>query len=128
MSVSFKDFLESAEALLKNTDSQEIDFRNLISRSYYAMFHLSKEISETLVVADNNEFRKTGSHEKIFNKFEKSSNKNHQRIAEIMYKCRDNRVKADYLIDQSIGRADAAHHFYAIKGIIQKLEQLKTNP
>jgi uncharacterized protein (UPF0332 family) len=49
MSVSFEDFLKSAEVLLNNKDSEEIDFRNLISRSYYAVFHLAKEKQSVLL-------------------------------------------------------------------------------
>jgi len=37
----FKDFFKSAEALLNNSNSTGIDFRNLISRSCYAVFLLS---------------------------------------------------------------------------------------
>lgn len=72
MSVSFNDFLTSAEVLLSNPDSTEIDFRNLISRSYYAVFHLSREIADSLPIpVDEKAYQKLGSHEKIIIKFEK---------------------------------------------------------
>lgn len=128
MSVSFNDFLESANAkvLLNNPDNKEIDFRNLISRSYYAMFHLSKEVAKTLPLVPTEQYKKSGSHEKIFIKFEKNSDKNLQRLAEIMYKIKDNRVKADYHLNLSIKCSIAKSHFYAVEGAIKKLQQLKT--
>ena len=124
MSVSFEDFLESAEELLKNTDSKEIDFRNLISRSYYAMFHLSIEVAQQLPPIANKD-KNYGSHEAIFVKFEYSANKDIQQLAEMMYKRKNNRVRADYYLNETINRLEAARHFYAIKAIIKKLQQAK---
>ncbi|MFZ2725350.1 MAG: hypothetical protein WAX77_03770 [Methylococcaceae bacterium] len=126
MSVSFEDFLKSAEELLNNSDSKEIDFRNLISRSYYAMFHLSKEVAQQLNTTIRYEQDKElGSHNEIFIQYKRSSDKNLQQLAKLMYASKTNRVTADYHINQSIERSDAAHHFYAIKAIIKKLQQAK---
>lgn len=129
MSVSFKDFLESAEALLNNSESKEMDFRNLISRSYYALFHLGKEKSKNLPIPIAKElYRKLGSHEKIIIKFERSSDNYLKRFGREMSQLKTARCKADYDIDEAVVRFEAAQHFHAVKGIIKKLEQLKTTP
>lgn len=79
MSVSFKDFFISAEVLLNNPDSTEIDFKNLISRSYYSIFHLSKEVAANFAtLIDETDYRKLGSHEQVIIKFEKHADKRFQ--------------------------------------------------
>jgi uncharacterized protein (UPF0332 family) len=123
MSVVFNDFLQSAENLLNNPDSKEIDFRNLISRSYYALFHLSREIAETLPLSNTNSY---GSHEKIIAQFDQ--NPRAKKLAYFINQRKLARCKADYDIHEHIVRLEAAEHFHAVKDLIKKLEQLKANP
>jgi len=128
MSVAFEDFLTSAETLL-NKDSEEIDFRNLISRSYYALFHLAKEKSHCFPVpVSDEEYKKLGSHEKIFIKFSRHPNRAIKQQGEMMFKAKDLRRKADYYIDEHIVRTETVEHLFAIRGLIQKLQQLKETP
>lgn len=126
MSVSFNDFLTSAEVLLSNPDSTEIDFRNLISRSYYAVFHLSREIAASLPIpVDEKAYQKLGSHEKVIIKFEKNSNSHLRKLGELIKQRRDKRANADYDIHLDIKRYETAQHFFVIKGLLTKLEALK---
>ena len=130
MSVVFNDFLISAEVLLSNPNSTEIDFRNLISRSYYALFHLSKEKASTLnlpVPVKNEEYKELGSHEKVFIKFQKHTNSDFRLLGQQMKRHKLARVKADYYINEHIVKTEARNHFLAVKDLIQKLEQLKEN-
>lgn len=131
MSVSFEDFLESASVLLQNKESKEIDFRNLISRSYYALFHLSQEKVNELnlpISIENDEYNKLGSHEQIFIKFQKHDNKYLRLLGEQMNRYKKARRKADYDIHEHIVRSEAFQHFHAVKDLIKKLQQLKENP
>ncbi len=131
MSVSFKDFLESANVLLQNKGSREIDFRNLISRSYYALFHLSQEKVNKLnlpIPIENDEYNKLDSHEKVFIKFQKHDDSRLRLLGQQMNRYKVARRKADYDIHEHIVRSDAAQHFFAVKELIKKLEQLKENP
>lgn len=126
MSVSANDFFTSAEVLLNNPDSTEIDFRNLISRSYYAAFHLSKQIAATLPVPiDKNVYKKLGSHEKVIIKFEKNPDLHLRKLGWLIKQRRNKRSNADYDIYFHIKRAEAAQHFLAIKDLLAKLEALK---
>ncbi len=126
MSVSFNDFFTSAEILLNNPDSTEIDFRNLISRSYYAVFHLSRDIAATLPVPiDEKIYEKLGSHEKVIIKFEKHTEPHFQRLALLIRQRKSKRANADYDIHLHIKRAETAQHFHAVKGLLTKLEALK---
>lgn len=133
MSVSFEDFLNSAKTLLDNPSSTEMDFRNLISRSYYSLFHLSKQQMKKLNLPIPNsitskEFDALGSHQKIFVKFEKHSDKEIRALGRMLYQRRDWRIKADYELSESITKYQAKQHFYAIEGLIEKLVLLKTTP
>lgn len=127
MIVAFNDFLESAEILLNNPDSKEIDFRNLISRSYYALFHLSREISKTLPMPVVNN-RRQGSHEEVITKFENNADISIKQLGRSISQLKKSRCKADYDIHQNIMQLEAKQHLLAVKGTIKKLEQLKENP
>lgn len=125
MSVSHNDFYTAAEALLNNPNSTEIDFRNLISRSYYAVFHLSREISTDFAIPiDETAYRKLGSHEKVIIKFEKHSDKRFQALAILIKQRKTKRANADYDISLDIKRQETAQHFHAVKGLLAKLEAL----
>jgi hypothetical protein len=63
MSVIAEDFLNSAEKLLNNSENLEINFRTCINRSYYAVYHVSKDIADKLPVPQN--IDKMGSHKKV---------------------------------------------------------------
>jgi len=127
MSVSFKDFFTSAEVLLNNPDSTEIDFRNLISRSYYAVFHLSRELAANFpATIDEAAYRKLGSHEQVIIKFEKHVDKRFQKLGLLIKQRKYKRAKADYDIHLDIKRLETAQHFYAVKGLLAKLEALKS--
>lgn len=123
MSVSYQDFLQSAEALLNNKESTEIDFRNLISRSYYAVFLLSREIAETLPNPIGDNYDKLRSHEKVIIKFSKHDN--FARIGYLIKQRKLMREKADYENHLDIIREESAKHFFESKALISKLENLK---
>lgn len=126
MSVSFNDFFKSAEALLNNPNSTEIDFRNLISRSYYAVFLLSRDIAATFPIPiDEATYQQLGSHEKVFIKFERHTSTHLQRLGGFIRQRRNKRTKADYDIHLHINRAEAAQHFHEVKSLLAKLEALK---
>ncbi|MFI3219292.1 MAG: hypothetical protein QX189_09250 [Methylococcales bacterium] len=125
MTVSSDDFLTSAEILLKNTDAQEIDFRNVISRSYYAVFHLAKE--KLTVLADieiMEELDNNGSHNAIIGKFYRHDNRSIHAYGKIMKDLKKKRRIADYDIDKDILRKETAEHFNNAKHLIAKLKKL----
>lgn len=126
MSVSHKDFLNSAEELLNNKESIEIDFRNLISRSYYATFLLAREKSQNLPTPENINLKKLGSHEKVIDSFKENTDKRLKQIGQILQQLKLKRCVADYEIHLDIKRAESAQHFHTSKGLISKLENLNS--
>jgi uncharacterized protein (UPF0332 family) len=127
MSVVFNDFLQSAEDLLNNPNSKEIDFRNLISRSYYALFHLSREVSKTLP-KPTGQVKRQGSHEEIIAKFESNSDASVKQLGRSIQQLKKSRCKADYDIHTHIRQTEAKQHFFAVKALIKKLQQLQATP
>jgi len=77
---------------------------------------------------ENESYNQLGTHEKIFIKFQKHNDSHLRLLGEQMNRYKRNRRKADYSIDENIVRSEAFQHFYAIKDLIKKLEQLKANP
>jgi uncharacterized protein (UPF0332 family) len=126
MSVLFKDFYTSAEVLLNNPDSTEIDFRNLISRSYYSVFHLSREVATNFATPiDEAVYRKLGSHEQVIIKFEKHADKGYQKLGYLIKQRKSKRANADYDINLDIKRLETAQHFHAVKDLLARLEKLR---
>ncbi|MFZ2725588.1 MAG: hypothetical protein WAX77_05025 [Methylococcaceae bacterium] len=125
MSVSFKDFLCFAENLLINPDSQEIDYRNVMGRAYYAVYHLAKDKAQDYPDKKNRygEIPK-GSHERLIIKFQKHDNKTLRILGEQMHKLKVNRHRADYDIDEYVDISEAQQLFDLAKLIIEELEKL----
>lgn len=123
MSVSYKDFLDFAEIhIIDNQKGTEIEFRNSISRAYYAVYLLAKEVAEKLPAPNGIDMTKVGSHEKIIVKLDK--NPKLKRIAHLIQQQKLKRCEADYEINLTITHAETLSHFYASKGLISKLESI----
>jgi len=125
MSVSHRDFYNFAEALLNNPDSTEIDFRNVISRSYFAVFQLSREIASKLPQPiDPAEYQKLDIHDKVIIKFEKSPDKRIQAVSYLIKQLRALGMTADYDTHLDIKRIETTQHFYAAQRLLSSLEGL----
>ncbi len=95
MPVKPVDFLSSAINILNN--GSEIDFRNSVSRAYYAAFHEASRVSQY----SNGVSKKISPHEKIIDKLKKHkglSSKDNEivQIGALLAMCKKHRVEADY--------------------------------
>jgi len=125
MSASPRDFYHFAEALLNNPDSTEIDFRNVISRSYFAVFQLSREIAYKLPLSiDPAEYQKLDIHDKVIIRFEKSPDKRIQAVSYLIKQLRALGMSADYDTHLDIKRIETTQHFYAAQRLLSSLEGL----
>ena len=97
MSVSYKDLYNFAVDLIDNPNSTEIDLRNVISRSYYAVFQLSREIASKLpLYIDPAEYQKLDIHDKVILRFEKNPDKRIQAVSYLIKQLRALSMSADY--------------------------------
>ena len=125
MSVSHRDFYNSAEALLDNSYSTEIDFRNAISRSYFAVFQLSRVIASKLPLPiDPVEYQKLDIHDKVIIRFEKNPDKRIQSVSYLIKQLRALGMAADYDTNLDIKRLETTQHFYAVQKLLSSLEGL----
>jgi hypothetical protein len=125
MSVSHRDFYNSAEALLDNPYSTEIDFRNAISRSYFAVFQLSRVIASKLPLPiDPVEYQKLDIHDKVIIRFEKNPDKRIQSVSYLIKQLRALGMAADYDSNLDIKRLETTQHFYAVQKLLSSLEGL----
>ena len=102
MSVSPRMFADSAVVLSKG--EYEIDWRNSISRSYYAAYHLATESSTLCPPTDNLE---TGKHEQLARRFQLSKSSDGKVIAQALFLMKRQRVIADYKIELKTTHLDA---------------------
>jgi len=125
MSVLHRDFYNFAEVLLSNPYSTEMDFRNVISRSYYAVFQLSREIASKLPLPiDPVEYQKLDIHDKVIIRFEKNLDKRIQAVSYLIKQLRALRMNADYDTNLDIKRLETTQHFYAAQRLLSSLEGL----
>ncbi len=125
MSVSHRDFYNSAEVLLSNPDSTEMDFRNVISRSYFAVFQLSREIASKLpLTIDPVEYQKLDIHDKVIIRFEKNPDKRIQSVSYLIKQIKALGMSADYDTNLDIKRIETTQHFYAVQRLLSSLEGL----
>ena len=125
MSASHRDFYNSAEVLLNNPDSTEMDFRNVISRSYFAVFQLSREIASKLpLLIDPVEYQKLDIHDKVIIRFEKNPDKRIQSVSYLIKQIKALGMTADYDTNLDIKRIETTQHFYAVQRLLSSLEGL----
>ena len=125
MSVTYKDFLYSAEALLDNPYSTEMDLRKATSLSFYAVFQLSREIASKLPLPiDPAEYQKLDIHDKVIIRFEKHPDKRIQAVSYLIKQLRAQHMIADYDTHLDIKRIETSQHFYATQRMLSSLEGL----
>ncbi len=128
MSVNAENFLQVAEHSLIHAN-HEMDYRNSISRAYYATFHAVTPISLKLPpVANGNS---NNSHELIISTLT-NCRPSHTRALELksigyqIQRLKAQRVKADYRIDEAISKDDAEEQLRKAKLLLEKIAELKT--
>lgn len=123
MSVSYQDFLDFAEIhIIDNQKGTEIEFRNSISRAYYAVYLLAKEIAEKLPAPNGVNMTQSGSHEKVIAKFDKDPKL--KRIAYLIQQQKLKRCEADYDIHLTITHSETLSHFLSSKKLVDKLKNI----
>lgn len=110
--VNDQDFINSAEKLLILEPSEEMNYRNAISRAYYALFHHG-----SLLCADINHKIIASSHKAIVETLDAK----HPKTSSQLDKLRKMRIKADYRLNETISRYDAER---AVKQARSALDEL----
>lgn len=128
MSVNAEDFLLAADQSF-NHASHEIDYRNSMSRAYYATFHALTPLSDHLPPAAN--YQPRGSHDEKISKLTRCPPTHPQAISlkaigyEIQ-KRKAQRVRADYYINSAIAKSDAEEQLLKANYLLKQIAELKT--
>lgn len=122
MSVDFEDFYSFANSLLSDT-STEIEYRNVMGRSYYASYHAIK-----MSVSLPSEI--IGKHAPIAKFLKKSTAPNNdipvnvlKQLGNYMKMARDKRCNADYDLHLNILRQDAEDALALNRKLLDLLKQ-----
>ena len=94
MSVTPTEILEAAKGFAKG--NSEVDWRNAVSRAYYAAYHRSMLIVEGLGVA----IEGGGVHRMLVDTLTENRNSNIKAVGYMLEECRRYRVRADYRIGE----------------------------
>lgn len=99
MSVLPKDFLDHAAKLAGSED--EIDWRNCVSRAYYAAYHRA---SQSVDLCPTNDHIAMGSHERLAERFKLHGATGAKAIALVLCTMKRQRHFADYEIEDNFDR------------------------
>ena len=126
MSVNAEDFLQSANDLLQK-GTVEMDYRNCISRAYYASFHAAQTVANSLPTPKN--YQPKGSHDEMICKLSKCElihpqAKELKVVGNMIRKIKGQRVIADYRINNAIDKADAKEQFLKADLVINEINRL----
>lgn len=128
MSVDAEDFLRAAEQFIGH-NSHEIDYRNSMSRAYYATFHALAPLADQLPAAAN--YNVKGSHDEKISKLTNCLPNHPQAlllkaIGYEIQKRKKRRVIADYIIGQVVTQSDAQEQLDKAKYLLIQIADLKT--
>lgn len=118
MPVTNDDFIESARKMFHG--GREIDFRNAVSRAYYAAYHEAKKIADQH--ANGVPHSKAGVHEKIIQKLKNHAGGNNEpiirQIGDMLKHCKSQRIKADYKLSTNVNQTNSSICIQYCKNLI----------
>jgi uncharacterized protein (UPF0332 family) len=119
VAIDHTEFLDFAKSL---PQQGEINYRNAMSRAYYAAYHLC------LLKFPISPTEKGGSHERLIKTLEKSFDARKRSIGKNLRQLRGNRVKADYKLTFSVTNNDREVSILQAEKLIQKIDVLFNAP
>ena len=131
MPVNYREYRDSVETLFDSVN--EIDRRNAISRSYYAVYHHARELEATFQIKDHRRIEGKGMHIQLASKFTRVIDQPHlsdevmrsiRRLGTMLNAGRALRQKADYQIEDTISKEDAEYHKKNMDNFHQLAEQV----
>lgn len=120
MSVSADEFLAQSRRLL--ADGKEIDIRSSISRAYYSAYHCAEAAAGRMELPESAR-RNTGTHEKLFARFD-GGGKRLKMLARMLRDKKRLRAAADYDLQESFESAEAVLHIREVESMIKELDRL----
>jgi len=114
------DFLEAAYHLSKSANLAEVDYRNIISRSYYAVFHQSRIFLETQKI----DLAQSSSHDSVVRSLKKHGNREVKALGNKLDQIKKWRHKADYDLNMTISAGNARSMLKSAYALSKSIENL----
>lgn len=125
MTVSATDFLDSAKALLSG--GTDMGFRNAVSRSYYAAYHVALQFADQRC-PDQSAHLSMGTHERLHERFKVcTSIQNGRSLAYMLKYMKDSRRKADYELRARLSQSEAETAVKTAEKFFSELADLATS-
>lgn len=122
MGITASDFLASAKNMF--TAGSETDFRNAVSRSYYAAYHVAAEVA-VKHCPDEDAHLHMGSHERLINQYMKCSKLSRgKNLAYILQSLKLERHRADYNLDYDVTQGVTQTHLITVEKFIAELQAI----
>jgi uncharacterized protein (UPF0332 family) len=120
-------FFESAKMLIEQND--EVDYRNAISRSYYAAYHTALSLDD-LIENHGGIKSNVGVHEQLVSKFANCpmSVAGAMQIKSLGYmlkRAKDVRRNADYFLEIDLTKDDAKEQLKTVEKILSKVAEIQ---
>lgn len=116
MSVDFNDILQSAEVLALG--ESEIDWRNSVSRAYYAAYHRARDSQH---LCPDNSYLRIGSHEALSHRYELHGKHGAKAISLVLQAMKRNRHLADYDLRDEFDSNLCSEQILTCKKLIDRL-------
>ncbi|MCX4190826.1 HEPN domain-containing protein [Methylophaga sp. OBS3] len=117
MAISYKDLIEWIDREQPNSKC-ELDYRILAGRSYYAAYYAVRDCHQ----ADEARFPNQGTHARLINTLKASNDPHEKKIGHRLQLCRNNRVDADYNLEDDFSRSKFVQTLTKAKDIIKLVE------
>ena len=116
------EFLQAATELLAKQPIKEVDCRNAASRAYYCAFHTCKQL---LKQYPSTESQYGTEHQKIINELKQHQDKRFKSLGNMLERSRDQRVRADYKLEEKFTYRDAKIVIGAANKLLQEIDAMK---
>jgi len=119
-----EDFLDSAEEISEGR--REIDYRNAVSRAYYAAYHACKTLAGPPPRRSN---RSTGAHDWLVSELKEWPRSDEtflqfRQIGTLLEIAKDQRRDADYRLDQEFSAVQYEEAVKHVRNILQRLTKV----
>lgn len=122
MPVNSYSFIEEAERTLSSGSSEEITFRNVVSRSYYGVYHCALMYADTINVpplsaCGGSSHKKISDFYKDFISKDRNETLKFRKIGIKLLQLHGQRIKSDYLVSETVYQQDAESALISAKAL-----------
>lgn len=116
------EFFDAAREFLERKPIREVDHRNAASRAYYCAFHTCKKLLEE---HPPKESQRGTEHQKVINELLEHQDKRLKVFGNMLMTSRDQRVRADYKLEEKFTLYDAKKAVKSTEKLLQEIQKIQ---